>query len=321
MTATATEVPTAPTSPVDLAQNAEAAKGAGKSKVMPPLESVCGARDCVMEPKYDGWRLLVHRDEDGVHFYTRSGECQDGKLPHIEAELMEALPPGTWLDGEVAALTVNGTTVVNDWNGVQKALGCGVEKARTRSAGLTFVAFDLIAHGGIDARGLPFRSRRKLLERIYENEGFVTTAITAQVEPTDTNLETLIGQGFEGGVVKDLDAKYASGKRGAGWTKMKPNTREDGFVIGFKDGEAGFTGLVGALIIGQYDENGEVIERGRCSGMDMKTRKAVSADREKYLGMCFEFAHEGATVNSVRFPQWKRWRPDKPQAECVVGQV
>ena len=110
--------PAAPTSPKNLAQNAEAPKhGLGPDSFDPATY--------VGEPKMDGWRLLVHIAEDGVHLYTRTGNSKDGSLPIIEAELGEQMPAGTWLDGEAVAMTIKDGQVTHDWGTVQSVLGEG----------------------------------------------------------------------------------------------------------------------------------------------------------------------------------------------------
>lgn len=311
--ATAVAVPTAPTSPIDLCQKAE--KPAGQK--MPPIAHLIGSGAWTLEPKYDGWRLLAHVTDAGVHLYTHTGNVQDGKLLEVEAELAQ-LPPGTWIDGEAVALTLEGDTVVHEWNAVQKCLGCSdLVKARARAEAISFVAFDLISHAGIDARSLPFAKRRDLLERIFAAHEWERVMLTPQVAPLEENLAAFVAQGFEGGVLKSLTAPYASGQRGQGQLKLKPQDTEDFVVMGYKEGENGFAGLVGALVFGSF-EDGKLVERGRCSGMDMATRIRISNDRKGHLGKVIEVAHMGMIGEGYRHPQFRRWREDKSPAECVA---
>lgn len=313
--ATAVAVPPAPTSPVDLSHDADAPKGKGKA--IPPIAQVVAGQECVLEPKYDGWRILAHITEDGVRLYTRNATDHSGKLLKIEAELAQ-LPVGTWLDCEAVSLQLEGTVVVDDWNSVQKCLGSGIEKARMRAEGITLVAFDLIAFNGIDARSTSFRRRRSLLEGIFEKFDFDRIMLTPQTEPTDEALAAFIAQGFEGGVVKTLDSPYASGQRGAGWTKMKPQETRDFVVTGYKPGENGFTGMVGAIEFGAYDEDGKLVEVGRCSGMDMATRIKITNNQADYIGTVIEVKHMGFMNEGYRHPQFKKFRPDKPAKACKV---
>jgi len=302
----------APTSPEKLAQNAEALK-----KGMSP-DNFSDPR-YVGEPKLDGWRLLTHIADDGVHLYTRSAKSHDGSLPMIEAELGEHLPTGTWLDGEAVALTIEDGQVTHDWGTVQSVLGSSTAKAAAKSEKITYMVFDLIAHGGIDARSLPYTKRRDLLERLFDKISLNRIQLVPQVEVNDESVQALLAQGFEGMVIKDTTARYASGQRGGGWTKIKPQDNIDVVVTGFKPGENGFAGMVGAVIFSQYDQQGNLIETGRCSGMDMTTRQHMTDNPDAWLGKVIEIKHMGIMpTGGFRHPQFAKLRDDKPAAECVI---
>lgn len=304
--------PQAPTSPNKLAQNAEAPK---KGTALASFSD-----RFVGEPKLDGWRLMIHIAEDGVHLYTRTGKSHDGSLPMIEAEVGEHLPAGTWLDGEAVALTVKDGKVTHEWGTVQSVLGSSTAKAAALSDKITFMAFDLIAHGGIDARSLPYHKRRDLLERVFAKANLTRLQLVPQVEVSDASLQALLSQGFEGMMVKDTLARYASGQRGAGWVKIKPQDNLDAIVTGFKPGENGFAGMVGAVVFSQYDESGNLVEIGRCSGMNMTTRKDMTDNPDRWLGAVIEIKHMGVMpTGGLRHPQFAKRRPDKPSEECVLS--
>jgi len=307
--ATATKLPSAPTDPSELAQNAEAFKGSSLRFDTPRW---------VGEPKLDGWRILIHVSEDGVHLFSRTGKCYDGHLPGIEAEV-EALPPGTWLDGEAVALQVNDGQVTHDWSVVQSVLGSSRPRAAALSEKITFVAFDLIAHGGIDARRLSYAKRRQLLTTLFDQHDFDRLMLVPQVTPTDDSLHRLLAQGFEGMIVKDTLAPYASGKRGAGWLKVKPQETLDAVVMDFTVGENGFTGLVGAVVFGLHDAKGKLVEAGRCSGMTMTVRQDMTDRPRHWLGAVIEVKHMGQMPSGgYRHPQFHRRRDDKAREACVL---
>jgi ATP-dependent DNA ligase len=88
--------------------------------------------------------------------------------------------------------------------------------------------------------------------------------------------------------------------------------------MGYKEGQNGFTGMVGAIVFGQYDETGALTERGRCSGMDLATRREISENRDGFLGSVIEVAHHGVIKNKLRHPQFKRFRPDKNAEQVLI---
>jgi ATP-dependent DNA ligase len=292
-----------------LAQHAES----WKNEAMPPGESI-------MEPKYDGWRIIAYVGENGhVELFARSGNYPPGDLPKIKAELAERFPPGTILDGEAVAISVKPDgTIMNEWGVAQSVLTTlGGHAAADK---ITFMVFDLIAHRGIDARPLPYSQRRILLERIFHEQAeFESIALTTTMDATRANYELLVKKGFEGGVVKRVAAAYASDKReGYGWFKIKAEWRVDVVIMGFKKGKSGPTS---AIRFGQY-KDGVLVERGSCKTLGNKLLKATAADPASYIGRVIEIAHNGVDIaknGSGRFrsPQLKRFRDDK-SAESVV---
>lgn len=273
-----------------------------------PLPTGHDLTGLVMEPKFDGWRLLIHVGPNGVNFYTRTGKAHAGKLPHIEAAVAH-MPVHTWIDGEVVALDDNG---MPEWGAVQSVLGSnGIDHAGQ----LIYFAFDLLAFNTLDIRRLPLSERRKAMgQALAPSANF---RLTPQF-PADHQLhDQLVEQGYEGTIVKDPAKPYASGKRGQGWWKLKATDEMDVVIMGFKPGESGFAGMVGAIEFGQY-QNGVLVNRGRCSGMDMKFRKELTANPNKYIGQVISMAYMGIMPSgSPRHPQFKRLRTDKPAKDCV----
>lgn len=279
-------------------------------KGAPPLDGRVG------EPKLNGWRLLAFRDTDTVRLYVRSGANYTGRLPHVEAEILARFPAGTWLDGEAAPLDANGEPT-GSWGAVQSAMTR--HRVSPDSLNVVFVVFDVLAIGGNDARSLPLSSRRGLLERAFSGAPFSYLRLVEQVPASEAAHVAWRAAGYEGSIIKNLAAPYASGRKGAGWTKWKPQETTDVVVIDFEPGKGGITGLVGAIVFGAY-VNGTLTRLGKCSGFDMRTRHAMTEQPQDYIGRVFELASfdpnkEGGDAIS---PQWKRWRDDRDAESCVA---
>ncbi len=297
-----------------LAQNAEAGKG-----IFPQDPNTH-----VAQPKWDGWRVIAVVRDGYVDFYSRSGKTYNGKLPDIEAELLATMPEGTILDGEVTAfeLTPEGD-VIDKWHLVQSVM---TKMGGHAAAGKArYAIFDLIAHRSIDARPLAYSQRRQLLEGIFTKHKADLSAVllTPEVPATEASYLALVSRGFEGAVLKRVNAPYASGQRGHGWVKAKPTKSIEGVVMGFQPGKDGFAGMVGAVIFGQHDEAGVLVERGKVSGMDMRTRLSMTHDPQKWVGSVIEVAHEGVSIGGdesgrFRFPRFKRERKDRDAASVTT---
>jgi ATP-dependent DNA ligase len=283
------------------------------SKTAASVAEAVGNRPAILEPKYDGIRLLVNVTESGVKMYARSGNSKTGKLPAIEAELAANLPVGTWLDGEAVAFNTDGT---QDWGGAQSVMGAGTAKAAATSSRIRLVVFDLLAHGGLDARSLPLRNRRELLESIFATGNFDKVQLSTTLPATDESHEALLELGFEGSMVKHLDAPYMSGKRAACSLKLKATDTVDCVVTGFTPGKGAFNGLIGAIEFVHYTEDGTAIA-GKCSGMTVAVRQAMTADQAAMVGQVIEVSYMTRMPSgTLRHPQYKRTRTDKTAAEC-----
>jgi DNA ligase-1 len=300
-----------------LVQNASAKKSCADAM---------GTHDSVIEPKLDGWRTIWIVGADGVaRFYTRSGNELTGRMPAVESQIAAAFPPGTILDAEVVAFSLDDKgNLIHKWGAVQSALSSGVAKARLLSGGLTLCVFDLICHGDVDARTVPFRGRRAALESIFDGASFDRVILVPQQPATDDAHAVHLEAGYEGSMVKWLDAPYGSGKRGAGWWKLKPQATVEVVVTGYKPGEGSFAGLVGAIEFAQYDD-GTLVHRGRCSGMDYMERLDFTNNSAHYIGTVIEVAHMGVMeptpktpLGAFRHPQFKRTRPDRSAVSVTV---
>lgn len=280
-----------------------------KPQLAETVHEVPESGDWVLEPKYDGARILVHKAEDGVHFYTRTGHDHKGRLPHIEAAL-GFLPAGTWLDGElIAAKQDDDGKIVCDWGQVQSILGSkGVHPDHTK---VSYAVFDLMMLNDTDIRRLPLQNRREALETIFEDEGGSCVTLTPQFDATQEIHDNLVDLGWEGSIVKRRESLYSSGKRGAGWSRIKACVEIEVVIMDYQEGKNSFSGLVGALIFGQY-KDGELVERGKCSGFTYDQRMKFSNDRDKYLGKVIGLKHYGVTEGGrFRHPQFVRFRDDK----------
>ncbi|WP_103529545.1 ATP-dependent DNA ligase [Streptomyces sp. SM12] len=183
------------------------------------------------EPKWDGWRGSLARDEDGtVLLFARSGRRVDAQFPELAAAAA-ALPPGTVLDGEIVV-----------WSGGQLDFGAvqrrGLSRASRASAlaaelPASYVAFDILATHGRDVRARPWVERRVLLEQLLAPVGPPLQAglVTRDRAVAFRWYEDLTAFGVEGLVVKPDRISYRP-RLGSGWLKTRHTTTTDGEVVG-----------------------------------------------------------------------------------------
>jgi ATP-dependent DNA ligase len=123
---------------------------------MPRADALPGSLS--YEPKWDGYRCVVIHDEHGVTLWSRQGKQLTGYFPELTAALASDTPPGCVLYGE-AVIWAGGRL---DFSALQQRLGAGPKTlpGLVRQTPASYVAFDVLAVAGHDARSLPFNERR-----------------------------------------------------------------------------------------------------------------------------------------------------------------
>jgi bifunctional non-homologous end joining protein LigD len=190
----------------------------------------------VLEPKYDGYRLLVETRPGGrVCAWSRHGTGLTEPLSELLAPV-GALGTGWVFDGELIALSDHAGHPVQDFAAVGRA-AFGRDPAA--AAQLHYVAFDVLAAGKRgDIQHHPWRQRTALLA-----EHLPTGPRLRVISPLPASSETharLIAMGFEGSVLKRQSASYRPGRTRA-WRKLKARHQQPATVAGVHQDRDGRT--------------------------------------------------------------------------------
>ncbi len=92
----------------------------------------------------------------------------------------------------------------------------------------------------------------------------MTRVEVASAAEAEAVLQSALGSGHEGVVVKSLASTYEAGRRGAGWVKVKPAPTLDLVVLAAEWGSGRRTGLLSNLHLGARDpESGGFVMLGK----------------------------------------------------------
>lgn len=202
------------------------------------------------ELKYDGVRALALRDGESVRILGRSGA--DFSTSYPEAALaLGALPFARFvLDGEIITPGADGQP---SFQLLQRRIQARDRDEIARfalAAPVFYHAFDLLAFGRFDLRGLPLETRKAMLRRMIHDEGPLRY-LDHHIGDGRAFYAAVCEAGLEGIVAKLRRAAYPSGRTGA-WVKIKCPT-VGRFVIGGWTEPAGARAHFGALLLGQYE--------------------------------------------------------------------
>jgi DNA ligase 1 len=198
--------------------------------------------------KLDGARIQAHRDGDDVVIASRSLDDLTAKLPEVVAAV-RALPARRLiLDGEAIALRDDGRPQPFQVTSSRIASG---------APGVVPVFFDILHLDDDDLLDASLARRAEALEAAVPDPALrIARVVTDDVEVAREHFDAALAAGHEGVVVKDLDAPYAAGRRGAGWLKVKPRHTLDLVVLAAEWGHGRRRGWLSNLHLGARASDG-----------------------------------------------------------------
>ncbi len=207
----------------------------------------------ISEIKFDGYRMLCRKQGDAVRLITRNGLDWTSRVPQL-AQAIARLPADTaMLDGELVSLDKQGRS---SFAALQDAL------AGSRTAALSFYAFDLLHRDGTDLRAQPLEARKQALaDLLHAAPGTGPIRISEHLTSETARVRSeACKAGLEGIVCKRLAAPYRAG-RGTDWVKLKCENREEFVIVGTTPPK-GTRKHLGALLVARYNNAGELVFAG-----------------------------------------------------------
>lgn len=301
------------------------------------------------EPKWDGFRCLAYRRGDAVDLRAKSGKPLGRYFPEM-VEAVRALPADDFtLDGELVIAQGDALS----FDALQMRLHPAESRIRklARETPALFILFDLLRDESAgDLTGETLAARREALEAFFKripNSGrFRLSPMTRNAGEARKWLARAAAS-LDGVIAKPLDGIYRSGERAV--LKVKRRRTADCVVGGFRYGTD--SRLVGSLLLGLFNRNGQLDHVGFTSTIAAVDREALTRRLEALKGppgftgdapggpsrwstersgqweplrheLVVEVRYDQVTGNRFRHgTKLVRWRPDKAPRQCTFEQL
>jgi len=297
-------------------------------------------QDFVAEWKWDGIRVQAAHQGGEKRLFSRTGDDISGAFP----ELVEALPEGVVLDGELLVMRGNEVAPFNDLQ--QRLNRKTVTQAMLKSHPAHIRLYDMLFEGEEDLRALPFTERRARLEAWHAEKSPPRTDVSPTIAfASIAELEALWSRaretGIEGLMLKRRDSPYIAGRPKGHWYKWKraPLTL-DAVLMYAQRGSGKRSSYYSDYTFGAWraSENGEpeLVPVGKSYfGFTDEELKELDAfvrnhtvdsfgpvrqvEPKLVFEVAFDSVHRSTRHKSgvaMRFPRIHRIRWDKPAAEA-----
>ena len=269
------------------------------------VDEIPTAGGFLFEPKWDGFRAIVFRSANDVFIQSRDLKPLDRYFPEMHEALVERLPPGCVIDGELVIATKDGL----DFDALQLRLHPAASRVAklAKESPSSFVAFDLLAVDGASIMDRPQAERREQLERLLAKvkAPLYLTPVTRDRQMAIEWLQRFEGAGLDGVIAKPESATYQPGKRTM--FKIKHARTADCVVCGFRWHKKA-PDVVGSLLLGLFDAKGVLHHVGVTSSFTMEKRKQLVKELEPLR------------KNALKSHPWRAWaEPAKAGPAADLG--
>ena len=229
------------------------------------------------EPKWDGFRSIIFRDDHEVFIGSRKERPMNRYFPEIIDAVLLNFPRRAVIDGEIVVPNLERNTL--DFEALQQRIHPAASRVKllAQQTPASFVAFDVLALGDADLTDRPLGERRTELEGALAGAlpPIHVTPVTTDIHVARKWFDEFEGAGLDGLIAKKLDLRYQPNKRVM--TKVKHERTADCVVAGYRVHKSG-AGAIGSLLLGLYEERGVLNSVGVVGAFPMATRKKLFAE-------------------------------------------
>lgn len=312
-------------------------------------------KPCAIEYKYDGFRLLIHKNKNEIKLFTRRLENVTKQFPEVVDYIKKHIKGDSFIMDSEAVGFDKKTKRYTEFQSISQRIRrkYNIEKLQ-KAFPVEVNVFDIIHYNGKSLMDEPFKKRSEILRKIIKNHPYKLIAakqiITSDAKKAEKFYKAALKDNQEGVMMKNLDAEYKPGRRVGHMLKIKPDQRDFDLVItGAEYGTGKRSGVLSSFILSCKDEKtNKYLEVGKMStGLkEKKTEKSKEGDLtyeeltslilplikketgrrvevkpKVVLAVTYQEIQLSPNYNSklaLRFPRFVALREDKPLSEITT---
>jgi|ETNmetMinimDraft_2_1059921.scaffolds.fasta_scaffold04012_2 DNA ligase-1 len=231
----------------------------------------CGS-PCAFEYKYDGFRMLMNKQESGeIRIFTRNLDEVSKQFPEVVEYLKKHIKAKSFmLDGEAIGFDPK-TKKYKPFEAVSQRIKRkhNIEEL-IKKLPIEVNAFDILYLDGKSLIDESFENRTKLLRKLIRPQKhkfrYSHQLITSDAKKAKAFYDAALKDNQEGVMIKNLKANYKPGLRVGHMLKLKPAENELDLVITSAEyGKGKRVGIFSSFTLSCKDEDGNLLEMGKAS--------------------------------------------------------
>jgi DNA ligase 1 len=238
-----------------------------------------------IEYKYDGFRLIIHKNGKEIKLFTRRLENVTSQFPEVVEYINKYIKGNSFiLDSEAVGFDAK-TKEYQPFQNISQRIRrkYSIEEIQKKLP-IELNVFDILFYNGKSLMEEPFKKRSEKLRKIITEKPYKIISskqiITSEEAVAKKFYEKALSNNQEGIMMKNLNAPYKPGRRVGNMIKVKPEERDLDLVItGAEWGTGKRSGTLSSFILSCQNEKGELLEIGKMS-TGIKEKEQLNAKGE-----------------------------------------
>lgn len=241
-------------------------------------------KPCAVEYKYDGFRMLIHKQGEKVILFTRRLEKVTEQFPEVEEYVKKYFKGKSFILDSEAVGWDRKTKKYTSFQDISQRIRRKYKiKELQKKLPVEINVFDILYHNGKSLLNETFKKRSEIIRKnlsphpykiIYSKQ-----IISSDEKKAEKFYKKALKDNQEGVMFKNLEAKYQPGRRVGHMLKLKPEEEDlDLVIVGAEYGTGKRSGWLSSFILACRDEKtGKYLEIGKMgTGIKEKREEGMS---------------------------------------------